>query len=203
LCREHGLALIVDEVFMDYALVGPGAGWVSFVAQGLDVLTFVVSGISKIAGLPQMKAAWLVALGPGSDEALRRLEVLADTFLSMNAPIQRALPVWLEGRRGIQAQILDRLGLNLAGLDRALAGQPKGVVSRLKVEGGWYVILRIPATYPDERTALELLERGVLVYPGHYFGMRQAGWLVLSLLTAQKEFSAGIQRLLEYFQENQ
>jgi alanine-synthesizing transaminase len=203
LCREHGLALIVDEVFLDYALTGPGTGWVSFVAQELDVLTFVVSGISKIAGLPQMKAAWLVALGPGSGEALRRLEVLADTFLSMNAPIQRALPVWLEGRRGIQAQILDRLRLNLAGLDQALAGQSKGVVSRLRVEGGWYVILRIPATHPDERTALELLEHGVLVYPGHYFGMRQAGWLVLSLLTVQEEFSAGIQRLLKYFQENQ
>jgi alanine-synthesizing transaminase len=210
LCREHGLALIVDEVFLDYGLgAGSGSGLdanrASFAGRGLDVLTFVVSGISKIAGLPQMKAAWLLALGPGSKEALERLEVLADTFLSMNAPIQRALPVWLAERQGIQTQIRERLDGNLERLDDALAGQPAGAawVTRLEVEGGWYVVLRIPATYPDERTALELLERGVWVHPGHFFGMRRSGWLVLSLLAQPEEFSTGIAKLLDYFQENQ
>lgn len=204
LCREHGLALIVDEVFLDYGLVAKGADHASFAARGLDVLTFVVSGISKIAGLPQMKVAWLMALGPGSEEALARLEVLADTFLSMNAPIQRALPVWLESRGAIQEQILDRLILNLAELDRVFARQPGEAVwvSRLEVEGGWYVVLRVPATHSDDWTALALLERGVLVYPGHFFGMRRAGWLVLSLLTRVEEFAIGIRKLVEYFQEN-
>jgi alanine-synthesizing transaminase len=204
LCREYGLALIVDEVFLDYGLAGEGADHASFAARELDVLTFVVSGISKIAGLPQMKVAWLLALGPGSEEALARLEVLADTFLSMNAPIQRALPVWLGGRGAIQEQIRARLILNLAELDRALAEQPDGTVwvSRLEVEGGWYVVLRVPATHSDDETALALLERGVLVHPGHFFGMRRAGWLVLSLLTRVEEFAIGIRKLVEYFQEN-
>ncbi len=106
LCREHGLALIVDEVFLDYKLAGEMAGAHASFAQGLDdVPVFVVSGLSKIAGLPQMKAAWIVATGPGRRDALDRLEVIADTFLSMNAPVQCAMPVWLEGHGKIQRQI--------------------------------------------------------------------------------------------------
>jgi len=205
LCREYDLALIVDEVFLDYILGTAPADAISLAALELDVLTFVVSGISKIAGLPQMKAAWLLAVGPGSREALTRLEVLADTYLSMNAPIQRALPSWLENRRSVQEQIRARIAENLAALDQALAGQPAHCrwVSRLKVEGGWYAVLRIPATQPDEQTARALLERGVWIQPGYFFGMRESGWLVASLLTPIKDFRRGITLLLEYFRENQ
>jgi alanine-synthesizing transaminase len=206
ICREHELALIVDEVFLDYGVgdgVEPGGDRSSFASRELDIPVFIVSGISKICALPQMKAAWLVAVGPGSSEALARLEVVADTYLSMNAPVQQALPAWLEGRGAIQSQIRDRTGSNLAELDRALAAQCDGssgdrLVNRLGLEGGWYAVLRIPATQPDEITALELLNLGVLVHPGYFFGMAESGWLVISLLARTEEFSHGIWQLLGY-----
>ena len=199
-CREHELALIVDEVFLDYALPGiQGEDIGTFAARDLGILTFIVSGISKIAGLPQMKAAWLLAMGPGAGEAMERLEVLADTYLSMNAPVQRALPKWLAGRAGMQEQIRARVRANLKELDWMLAGSP--MVNRLRVEGGWYAVLRIPALQPDERTALELLERGVWVHPGYFFGMGPSGWLVASLLGPEAEFSMGIAIFLDYLRE--
>ena len=193
LCREFDLALIVDEVFLDYGFTGAGKSF----AAGLEgVPVFVVSGLSKIAGLPQMKAAWIVAAGPQAATALERLEVIADTFLSMNAPVQHALPAWLEGRASIQRQIRARVAANLSELDRQLARLPE--VSRLEVEGGWYAVLRIPALRPDEQTVLALLERGVWVHPGYFFGMPDSGWLVVSLLVAESEFSRGVTGLVDY-----
>ena len=158
---------------------------------------YVVSGLSKIAGLPQMKAAWIVATGPERVEALDRLEVVADTFLSMNAPVQCALPEWLAGRGAIQKQIRERVAANLAALDGCLAGLK--TVDRLQVEGGWYAVLRIPAVERDERTVLELLERGAWVHPGYFFGMGESGWLVVSLLTQEREFSTGLGVFDNYF----
>lgn len=200
LCREREIALIIDEVFLDYRFdnTRDAHDTDSFVGRNLDVPVFVVSGISKICGLPQMKAAWLVALGPGSDEAMQRLEVIADTYLSMNAPIQCALPSWLETRSEMQQQIRDRVRSNLAALDSQLAAQHNSVVSRLAVEGGWYVVLRIPAIQPDELTARELLDLGVLIHPGYFFGMSDSGWLVVSLLGRTEEYSRGISILFEY-----
>jgi alanine-synthesizing transaminase len=194
LCREFDLALIVDEVFLDFSF---GARATSFAAGLEGVPVFVVSGMSKIAGLPQMKAAWIVATGPQAVLALDRLEVIADTFLSMNAPVQCALPVWLEGREAIQRQISERVAANLAELDRELARMP--ALSRLEVEGGWYAVLRIPAVVPDEQTVLALLERGVWVHPGYFFGMAESGWLVVSLLGPEAEFNTGVTRLVDYF----
>jgi aspartate/methionine/tyrosine aminotransferase len=192
LCRELNLALIVDEVFLDYGFSGAGKSF----ASGMDgVPVFVVSGLSKIAGLPQMKAAWIVAAGPQAATALDRLEVIADTFLSMNAPVQHALPAWLEGREAIQQQIHARVASNLAELDRQLARLPE--VSRLEVEGGWYAVLRIPALRPDEQTVLALLERGVWAHPGYFFGMADSGWLVVSLLGPEEEFSRGVAGLVD------
>jgi aspartate/methionine/tyrosine aminotransferase len=141
-----------------------------------------------------MKSAWIVATGPDRKPALDRLEVIADTFLSMNAPVQWAMPAWLAGRRQIQSQILDRVRTNLAELDRQLADEP--VVRRLEIDGGWYAVLRIAALQPDEITVRELLDRGVWVHPGHFFGMPPAGWLVLSLLTPVDEFRNGVSILL-------
>jgi aspartate/methionine/tyrosine aminotransferase len=198
LCREFDLSLIVDEVFLDYSFA-EGAG--SF-ASGLEgVPVFVVSGLSKIADLPQMKAAWIVATGPEADRALDRLEVIADTFLSMNAPVQCALPKWLDGRAAIQSQIKERLAANLAELDRQLSGLAS--VRRLEVEGGWYAVLRIPALAPDEQTVLALLERGVWVHPGYFFGMPASGWLVVSLLGPEREFSTGVTGLVNYLRTHQ
>ena len=187
LCREFDLALIVDEVFLDYSF---GAAQKSFTAGLEGVPVFVVSGLSKIAGLPQMKSAWIVAAGPEACTALDRLEVIADTFLSMNAPVQSAMSAWLEGREAIQRQIQARVSANLAELDRQLAQLPE--ISRLEGEGGWYAVLRIPALVPDEQTVLALLERGVWVHPGYFFGMKDSGWLVLSLLTPENEFTRGV-----------
>jgi len=198
LCREFDLSLIVDEVFLDYGIAQAGS---SFAAGLEDVPVFVVSGLSKIAGLPQMKAAWIAATGPEKAQALDRLEVIADTFLSMNAPVQCALPEWLAGREAIQAQIRARVAANLAELDRQLGRLP--AVQRLKVEGGWYAVLRIPALAPDEQTVLGLLERGVWVHPGYFFGMAEAGWLVVSLLGPEADFSTGVTRLVDHFGKHQ
>jgi aspartate/methionine/tyrosine aminotransferase len=198
LCREFDLSLIVDEVFLDYGFAG---GEKSFAAGLEGVPVFVVSGLSKIAGLPQMKAAWIVALGPEAGAALERLEVIADTFLSMNAPVQCALPSWLAGRSGIQRQIRERVKANLAELDRQLERLP--LVSRLEVEGGWYATLRIPAVNSDEETVLKLLDQGVWVQPGGFFGMGASGRLVLSLLTSEKEFITGVTILVDTLGTNQ
>jgi alanine-synthesizing transaminase len=214
LCREFRLSLIVDEVFLDYSF---GADVESFgdkpksFALGIEgVPVFVVSGLSKIAALPQMKAAWIVATGREHEEtrehALNRLEVIADTFLSMNAPVQLALPTWLGARAAIQEQIRQRVAANLAELDDALEATNSinqlNAVQRLKVEGGWYAVLRIPAIEPDERTVLGLLERGVWVHPGYFFGMAESGWLVVSLLAPEAEFSNGVAIMIDYLGTN-
>jgi aspartate/methionine/tyrosine aminotransferase len=204
LCREHGLALIVDEVFLDY---GFGAPAESFAADRHDVLTFVLSGVSKIAALPQMKVAWIAAFGPGParEEALARLEVIADTFLSVNAAADGALPSWLDGRHALQRQIRERTARNLAALDAMLQPKPNApaeaaAVTRLHLQAGWYAVLHVPAILPDEENALALLTgHGVAVHPGSFFGFPQPGRLVVSLLAPEEEFTGGISRLLEYF----
>ena len=200
ICSEYGLALIVDEVFLDYPLGGLQAE-PSFASGDHPVLTFVLSGLSKIAALPQMKAAWVACLGPQPelDEALGRLEVIADTFLSMNAPVQGGMPSWLAGRSGMQEQIRARTAANLLALDLAL-GEGSGV-SRLKAEAGWYAVLRIPATIKDEETALCLLrDHGVAIHSGDFFGFGESGWLVASLLLEEGSFINGINQLIRYFE---
>jgi len=216
-CRVHGLALIVDEVFLDYELSGAAGGAVELRSAGhpraavstsalprasfvenQDVLTFTLSGLSKISALPQMKVAWVVTSGPASivDAAIGRLEVIADTYLSMNAPVQWAVPVLLDQRKSIQRQLLERVKGNLAELDRQLAKQES--CQRLNVEGGWYAVLRVPITRSDEELAIELVqERRVLVHPGHFYDFPSDGYLVLSLITPQEEFGEGIGRALE------
>lgn len=199
LCRERGISLIVDEVFLDYGFGNAEAASFAAGLDGADV--YVVSGLSKIAGLPQMKSAWIVATGPRAGTAMERLEVIADTFLSMNAPVQGSIPTWIAGRGMIQRQIKERVTTNLAELDRQL--EAADAVQRLKVEGGWYAVLRIPALEADEQTARELLERGVWVHPGYFFGMQEAGWLVVSLLGPVEEFRTGAGLLVDYFRTHQ
>jgi alanine-synthesizing transaminase len=195
LCLEHGLALIVDEVFLDYGLAGREAGQ-SFATGSHPVPTFVLSGLSKVAALPQMKAAWMACFA--EREALQRLEVICDTFLSMSAPIQHALPVWLSQRSALQGQVRGRVERNLAMLDAVLLRQ--SLVTRLEVDAGWYVVLRVPGVQTEEETALELLlERGVVVHPGGFFGFSGQGWLVVSLLAPEGEFTAGIREMVTHF----
>lgn len=197
ICMEYGLALVVDEVFLDYAL--PGNEGRSFGTQDHPAPTFVLSGISKIAGLPQMKAAWIAAFGPAPAlrQALERLDVVADTFLSMNAPVQCALEAWLARCAGMQEQIRARTRANLRNLDLVLLQHP--AVTRLQVEAGWYAVLRVPALGSDEDLAVRLVERGISVHPGYFFGFGGNGWVVVSLLTPEEEFRRGVEEICRFF----
>jgi alanine-synthesizing transaminase len=193
-CSERNLALIADEVFLDYP---HGDGPRSSFAGNSEALTFTLSGLSKISALPQMKAAWLITSGPQplAREAVARLEVIGDTYLSPNAPVQHALPVLLEQRHTVQQQLGERVRDNLQELDRQLAGQ--SACARLQSEGGWCAVLRVPATVGDEELALHLLEdRGVLVHPGHFYNFAVEGYLVVSLINRPEIFREGIKRLL-------
>ncbi|HUN87838.1 MAG TPA: pyridoxal phosphate-dependent aminotransferase [Terriglobales bacterium] len=194
LCREHELALLADEVFFDFNL--SKVKFDSF-ATNQAALTFTMSGLSKIAGLPQMKVAWIATTGPTNvaEEAIEKLEVIADTYLSVNAPIQQAIPELLASSDDFQQQLKVRLHENLGELDRQLRGQQ--LCSRLQVEGGWYAILRVPVTRTDEELVIELLElRDVLVHPGHFFNFHADRYLILSLMTTPAVFAEGTKRLL-------
>ena len=196
ICSARRLALIVDEVFLDFHLDGRPASF----AGNRDALTFTLSGISKICGLPQMKAAWVAVSGPQESkrEALARLEVIADTYLSMSAPVQLALPTFLSDRAAFQRQLMARVRGNLAELDGQLV--LRSVLSRLELEGGWYAVLRVPATRSDEELTLVLLdEKGVYVHPGHYYDFSSDGYLVVSLICEEREFKTGLERLLMQF----
>src|SRR6478752_3115966 len=193
ICSANRMAIIADEVFLDFSL---GAAQKSFVAN-TGALTFTMSGISKISGLPQMKFAWLAVSGPEAEkrEALARLEMIADTYLSLNAPIQLAAPTLLKQRIAFQQQITVRVRKNLLELDAQL--EEKQGVGRLIVEGGWYAVLRVPATRPDEELALELLEKhDVYLHPGHYYDFPSDGYLVVSLITPEQDFHEGMGRIL-------
>jgi len=195
-CQERDMALVADEVFLDYPLKRDPERVVGH-ATVTETLSFTLSGLSKIAALPQMKLAWLVVNGPPRlmRTGLERLEVLADTYLSLSAPLALALPALMETRRGLQPQILERVASNLQRLDARL--ERRLPVTRLEVEGGWYAILRLPAIRTDEEWALELARRdGVLVHPGHFFDFESEGHVVVSLLTRREVFEEGLTRLL-------
>jgi aspartate/methionine/tyrosine aminotransferase len=197
ICSTREIAIIADEVFLDFALEENRSA--SFAANR-DAATFTLSGISKICGLPQMKAAWLIASGrqQWKREALARLEVIADTYLSMNAPVQLAIAKFLERHHAFQEQVITRVRRNLAELDRQLAAQK--AASRLAVEGGWCAVLRVPATRSDEDLAIELLTaQGVSVHPGHFYEFQSDGCLVVSLITPVRTFAPGIRTVLSIF----
>jgi alanine-synthesizing transaminase len=198
LCNRNSLALIVDEVFLDYAHDGMLRG--SFIDNS-GALTFTLSGVSKIAALPQMKLAWVATTGPDAAvaDAGARLEVIADTFLSLNTPVQLAADVFLEQRNHIQPTLLARVRANLAELDRQLGEQPS--CTRLAIEGGWYVVMRVPAIESDEDLAIRLLQQmSVSVHPGHYYDFPTDGYLVLSLITQPDDFNEGVARILRAVQ---
>lgn len=195
-CAEHDAAIIADEVFLDYTLTTQQP---LTCAANNGGLTFTLSGLSKISALPQMKVAWAAVSGPPilKSDALSRLEVIADTYLSMNAPVQLAVPTMLEERHSVQSQLMQRVRENLQELDSQLARQK--LCGRLDVEGGWYAIVRVPVTGSDEDLAIALLrEKGVLVQPGHFYDFAADGHLVVSLITPADTFRTGITRLLEY-----
>jgi alanine-synthesizing transaminase len=190
MCARSGLALIVDEVFLDYAHEGVEAR--SFASGEMRALTFVLSGLSKVCALPQMKVSWVVACGPEERvrRAMERMEIVADTFLSMNAPMQFALEGWLQGRGEMQQEVRARVQENLRVLDELLVGID---VTKLALDGGWSVVLRTPV-------GSEFVERGlgcgVIVQPGEFYGLPESR-VVLSLLTPADEWRRGLTLLLK------
>jgi alanine-synthesizing transaminase len=196
LCREHGLALISDEVFADY-LSSDHKPLVLSLTDVDEVLTFCLSGLSKVAALPQLKLGWIVTGGPPDlrPKAFERLELIADTYLSVATPVQWAAPALLSLRGELQHQILHRVERNRTFLSGLLG--PTSPWRLLPAEGGWYAILEAPRIYPEEEWVLKLLaEDNVLVQPGFFFDFDREAFLVLSLLTAEPVFRAGVQRIV-------
>jgi alanine-synthesizing transaminase len=196
LSAERGIALISDEVFADYGFA-PDVERVPSLTGTDAALTFCLGGLSKMAGLPQMKLGWIIIEGPTAlrSEAAERLELIADTYLSVGTPVQHALPQLLAAGTTVERQIAARAGENLAAA-RAMVeyGSPAEV---LKVEGGWYATLRVPRTKSEEEWCLDLLEQdGVLVQPGFFFNFESEAYLVLSLLTPRETFREGVRRLV-------
>jgi len=193
-CGARGIALIADEVFLDFSL-GDRRG--SMASSGS--LTFVLSGLSKMCGLPQMKLAWIAVGGPDAAkrEALARLELIADAYLSVGTPVQLAAAALLETRTGFQAQAMERIRANLRELDGQLARQ--SACSRLACEGGWTAILRVPALQSDEDLAIALLKRGVHAHPGYFYDFAQPGHIAVSLIVQEQEFAEGTRRILAHF----
>lgn len=194
-CLARRTPLIVDEVFADYPLEQDADPVCSLAAQS-EVPAFVLNGLSKISALPQMKLGWIVVSGPPAfrREAMARLELLGDTFLSVSGPIQGAAAALLAVGDELQPRIRARLAANLATLRRLVAGTPVQVP---RVAGGWYAVLGLPATRTDEAWVLHLLEHEhTLLHPGYLFDFADEAQLVASLLTPEAEFAAGIAALL-------
>ncbi len=196
ICAANDMAILADEVFLDYS---HGEQFPLTFSTNTEVLTFTLSGLSKISALPQMKVAWIATSGPeaAKREALARLSVIADTYLSMSTPAQLALPTMLAEQQYIQPQLAQRIRANLEELDTQLAGQT--LCHRLAVEGGWYAVLRVPVLGSDEDLAVSLLQKtGVLLHPGHFYNFPGDGHLVISLIAPTGEFAAGIRRILQF-----
>lgn len=194
-CATWGCAIIADEVFHDYPAPGLQDAPSSFVANN-EVLTFTVSGISKVLGLPQMKLSWIVVTGPSAEvtEAVGRLEFLSDLYLSVSSPIQHSLADWLELRPGIQNEISSCLLDNERYLLNKVNMQTSG--QWILREGGWSGVLHFAGD--DEERALSLLqERNVLVQPGYWFDFPENGYIVLSLLAERDEFKGAIDRIFQ------
>ena len=194
-CGERGLVLIGDEVFADYCfepeLPAPS------VVQQAQAVAVSLGGLSKSAGLPQVKLAWLAVGGPaaGADALMAGLEVVADTFLSVSTPAQVALPSLLERGAAVRDGIRQRTARNLAALRHAVAASP--AVTLLAPEGGWCAVLQVPSVRSEEQLVLDLLAHdGVLVHPGYFFDMPREAFVVVSLLPRADAFDAGVARLL-------
>ena len=196
LCEDRRLAIISDEVFSDYRSEATPDQVPSLTAAP-SPLTFCLSGLSKVAGLPQMKLGWLVLAGPAGDrlQAARRLELIADTYLSVGGPVQAAAPRLLALHAEMREQIARRVHENLSALRSTFDG---GTPCRLlKMEGGWFALLQVPRTRGEEEWALALLDRyDVLVQPGYFYDFESEAFLVMSLLPHPATFSEGIGRLL-------
>ena len=199
MCRANNAAIICDEVFWDFTF-DESKDYVSLV-NNKNVLTFTLGGLSKTLGLPQMKLSWIVLSGPESEveQAAAKLEVIADTFLSVNTPVQQALPKWLSLQEDIQKEIKIRLNKNKRFIEGIIAGDEH--YQLLSIEGGWYAILKILDNQNEEDLVLNLLKNySVSVHPGYFFDFEEGQHLIISLLTEESIFQEGLRRILNCYE---
>jgi hypothetical protein len=207
LCDRHATAIVSDEVFGDFpwARAGEpdrdGAAPTPSLLGARRVPTFVLSGLSKVCGMPQLKLGWIVAAGPEAAcaEALQGLEWIADLFLSVGTPVQLALPRLLTARPGWQARVRERIATNLATLRETVSRTP--ALEWLAGAGGWAAVLRVPRTRSEEAWALELLRRDLVVHPGHFYDFDREAHLVVSLIVPPEDFAAGLERIARLARE--
>jgi aspartate/methionine/tyrosine aminotransferase len=198
LCELHGVAIISDEVFADFpwpragAATRPDAPGLPSLLGDRGVPTFVLSGLSKVCGMPQLKLGWIAVAGPAPARAaaLRGLEWIADLFLSVGTPVQAALPRLLGGRHPWQDRVRERIGINLARVGETIRRRPE--IDLLAGVGGWVAVLRVPRARGEEAWTLELLRRGVVVHPGQFYDMEGEAYLVVSLIVPQEAFARGL-----------
>jgi aspartate/methionine/tyrosine aminotransferase len=191
--------LIGDEVFWDFALPGAPADRTSVLESGRS-LVFSLGGLSKSAALPQVKLGWIALAGepPRVDAAREKLELIADTYLSVSTPVQTSAAALIAAGAGLRAQILARVSANLATLGAIVASRP--ALNLLTTEGGWSAIVRVPATRGEEDLAVALVEEdGVLVHPGYFFDFDREAYIVISLIVPPDVFEAGIARIAARF----
>jgi len=194
LCERYRVAIISDEVFGDFAWDGRESGLPSLIGER-RALTFVLSGLSKVCGLPQMKLGWIACSGPDRerDAALEGLEWIADLFLTVGSAVQGALPELLDTRHPFRARVLDRIAANRRRLEVAVARAPD--ITPLAAEGGWVAVLRLPERRTEEAWALALLDRGVIVHPGHFYDFERGAHAVVSLIVEPDTFDRGLGEL--------
>ena len=193
IAHQHGLPLISDEVFLDYPIAASDR--VTTLIGNHSVLSFSLNGLSKSACMPQMKLAWIAVNGPEKEcaSACQRLELIVDTYLSVNTPVQRALPRLLEIGSRLQRQLLERIRNNVKQMHALLHGSPAHV---LHLEGGWSAILQVPRTLPEDSWVSRLTEEyDLIVQPGYFFDMPQEAYLVVSLILPPGLFSEGIAKI--------
>ena len=199
LCARAGVAIVADEVFADYELRTGAAAAAGRLMDCRNALVFSLGGLSKSAGLPQAKLAWIAAAGPAAivAEALERLEIISDAYLSVSTPIQRATPRLLERAPVIRAQIRARISANYRQLVQCAGTMP--ACSVLRADGGWYGILQVPSFVSEDELVVNLVTQvSVLAHPGFFFDFPRESYLVMSLLTLPHVFAEGLDRILGY-----
>ena len=196
---SRDVAIVADEVFLDYELEPGAARAAGRVSRRRDVLSFSLGGLSKSVGLPQVKLGWIAVAGPDTivDAALARLELICDTYLSVSTPAQVAADALLDRGAAVRAQITERVGTNYSWLASKSASSS---CTCRRAEGGWYAVLQVPTLEPEEDLVVRLLIKdGVLTHPGYFFDFHHESFLIVSLLTSNAAFSDGIDRILRHF----
>jgi aspartate/methionine/tyrosine aminotransferase len=200
ICASRGIAIIADEVFADYELVAGASSAAARVLDRRDVLAFSFGGLSKSAGLPQVKLGWIAAAGPAAavEEALARLELVCDTYLSVATPVQIAAAELIERGADVRAQIQARVAANYRELLVQATAAPACRV--LRADGGWYAVLHVPTLASEEELVVSLVEgEGLLAHPGYFFDFPRESYLVVSLLVPEAAFTDAASRLFRHF----